>query len=125
MGSENIILMDDEGYEVSSLLQSIDVPRIEALSIACLFNVEELSSQDIERATGLRQPEVSVAMRSLYERGWIDERDDKRTKCRGRPAKYYSLKVDFADIIKVYESKILKMNEEKLKIIQDLLGMTI
>ena len=116
--------MDDEGYEVSSLLQSIDVPRIEALSIACLFNVEELSSQDIERATGLRQPEVSVAMRVLHERGWIDERDDKRTKCRGRPAKYYSLKVDFADIIKVYEENILKMNKEKMLVIQDLLKMT-
>ncbi|NYT19549.1 MAG: transcriptional regulator, partial [Methanosarcinales archaeon] len=91
MGSENIISLDDKGYEVASLLQSIDVPRIEALSIACLFNVEELSSQDIEKATGLRQPEVSVAMRSLYERGWVEERDEKRTKCRGRPAKYYSL----------------------------------
>ncbi|MGM0771668.1 MAG: transcriptional regulator [Halobacteriota archaeon] len=117
--------MDDRGYEVASLLQSIDVPRIEALSIACLFSSDELSSQDIEKATGLRQPEVSIAMRSLYERGWIDERDDKRTKCRGRPAKYYSLKVDFADIIKVYESRILKMNGKKLEIIDDLLKMDI
>ena len=117
--------MNDRGYEVASLLQSIDVPRIEALSIACLFISDELSSQDIEKATGLRQPEVSIAMRLLYERGWIDERDDKRTKCRGRPAKYYSLKVDFEDIIKVYESRILKMNGKKLEIIDYLLKMNI
>ncbi|WP_440953124.1 transcriptional regulator [Methanococcoides sp. FTZ1] len=117
--------MDDDAYEVASLLQSIDVPRIEALSLACLFTASELSSQEIEKATGLRQPEVSVAMRSLYERGWIDERDDKRTKCRGRPAKYYSLKVDFEEIINVYESRIIKMNKEKLKTVQDLLKMDV
>lgn len=125
MGADNIISLDDTGYEVASLLQRIGVPRIEAFSIACLFNADELSSQDIEKATGLRQPEISVAMRSLYERGWINERDEKRTECRGRPAKYFSLKVDFADIITVYESKILEMNEKKLKTIQDLLKMEI
>lgn len=120
MVSDMSDFIDEKGYEVSSLLQSINVSRIEALSIACLLNGCELSSQDIENVTGLRQPEVSVAMRPLCERGWVGEKNEKRTKCRGRPAKYYSLNMDFAEILTEYESDILKENEKRLEVVKSL-----
>ncbi len=120
MATGNFYQLDDKGYEIASLLQSLNVPRIEALSLACLLNSIELSSQDIEKATGLRQPEVSVAMRPLCERGWVDERNEKRTKCRGRPAKYYRLCCTLSEIVGTYEKEILKRNNEKMEIVDKL-----
>jgi predicted transcriptional regulator len=60
--------------------------------------VDTATSIDLERATGLRQPEVSIAMRQLNPFDWIDESDEKKPG-KGRPNKVYSLKVRFNDII--------------------------
>jgi predicted transcriptional regulator len=43
-------------------LQSLGVNRNVARLITYLKDVEEGSSRDIEMATGLRQPDVSIAM---------------------------------------------------------------
>ena len=46
-------------------LQNLGVNRNVAKLITYLKDVEEGSSRDIEMATGMRQPEVSVAMGTL------------------------------------------------------------
>jgi len=69
-----------------------------ARTLAYLQNVDETKSDELETITGLRQPEVSIAMRDLTERGWINEREEKKIG-KGRPYKIYSLKVGFNDII--------------------------
>ncbi|MCD4704420.1 MAG: transcriptional regulator [Methanosarcinaceae archaeon] len=109
--NENVIIQ---------LLQTIGVPRIEAISIVCLLNGEELTSQDIELKMGLRQSEVSVAMSSLYERGWIEQRSEKTTMDRGRPTKYYHLKVALQHIVQDHETQILERNREQIDIIDRL-----
>ena len=55
-------------------------------------------SIDLERGTGLRQPEVSIAMRQLKPLDWVDESEEKKPG-KGRPNKVYSLKIQFKDII--------------------------
>ncbi len=57
-----------------------------------------------ERGTGLRQPEVSIAMKQLMERNWINEREEKKPG-KGRLSKIYSLKVGFNDIIRELEKQ--------------------
>ena len=52
-------------------LQSLGVNRNAARLITYLKDMDESSSRDIEMATGMRQPEVSIAMRPLREMGWI------------------------------------------------------
>jgi predicted transcriptional regulator len=59
---------------------------------------------EIEKRTGLRQPEVSVAMRYLNEHDWINVKEEKKTG-RGRPYRIYSLKVRFNDIIDYFEKE--------------------
>ncbi len=59
--------------------------------------MDTATSIDLERGTGLRQPEVSIAIRELKPLDWIDENEEKKPG-KGRPNKVYSLKVRFKDI---------------------------
>ncbi|WP_407355537.1 transcriptional regulator [Methanolobus sp. WCC5] len=120
MKSGDIDLLSGKGYEIIELLQGLDVPRTEAISIACLVCGGELTSQNIEQASGLRQPEVSIAMRPLRERGWIEERSEKKNTDKGRPVKYYKLVVPFDDIVRMFESKALKKNMEMVEALEQL-----
>jgi predicted transcriptional regulator len=51
---DNVKLLGDAEYEIIELLQSLKVPRTESISIACLLCGEELTSQTIERSSGLK-----------------------------------------------------------------------
>src|SRR5659263_199994 len=64
-----------------------------------------------ERATGLRQPEVSIAMRQLTPFDWVNESEENKPG-KGRPNKVYSLKVGFKDIIAHLEKQQKKAHEE-------------
>jgi predicted transcriptional regulator len=78
-------------------------------------------SQNIEMISGLRQPEVSVAMRYLRENNWIDIREEKKSKGKGRPVKLYRLTVPMDCIVSkieekiIAESRIVLRNIERLK----------
>jgi predicted transcriptional regulator len=54
--------------------------------------------------SGLRQPEVSIAMSKLRKHGWIAERDIRR-EGKGRPMAIYKLTVSIDDIIEYYEKE--------------------
>jgi predicted transcriptional regulator len=62
---------------------------------------------ELERVTGLRQPEVSIVMRNLKERDWISEREEKKPG-KGRLFKIYSLKTSFKEIIAYFEKQQMK-----------------
>ncbi len=120
MKSGDIDLLKGKGYEIIELLQGLDVPRTEAICIACLVCGKELTSQNIEQASGLRQPEVSIAMRPLRENGWIEERSEKKNTDKGRPVKYYKLIVPFEEIVRNFEAKALKRNTEMVEALEQL-----
>src|SRR5512133_2589285 len=88
----------EKEYSIINLLQSIGLSRTEAIAIVCLKDCKELRSLHIEFVSGLKQPEVSVAMRPLKERGWVDEITGKKNKGKGRPVTYYKLTVPFPQI---------------------------
>ena len=99
MIDDSPINLTEKEYSVIDMLQSLGLPRTEATAIVCLKDCKELRSLHIELVSGLRQPEVSVAMRPLKDRGWVDERSEKKNKGKGRPVKYYQLTVPFPQII--------------------------
>ena len=78
------------------------MPRNVAKLITYLSNVDEATSREIEIGSNLRQPEVSIAMRTLRNINWIEERNVK-VDGKGRPMKVYKLSVPIGDIIKHYE----------------------
>jgi predicted transcriptional regulator len=106
--------LTENEYSIIDMLQSLGLPRTEATAIVCLKSCRELRSLHIELVSGLRQPEVSVAMRPLRDRGWIDERSEKKNKGKGRPVKYYQLTLPFPQIIKILEEEFIEGNKEKI-----------
>lgn len=104
--------LDDQDFAFIELLRSIGMQRNVATLIAFLRNVPEATSRDIEMTTDLRQPEVSIAIRDLRTKGWVEEYEIKN-KGKGRPMKVYHLAVSIGDIIKHIEGE--KKAEEDAK----------
>jgi predicted transcriptional regulator len=55
-------------------------------------------SVEIEKLTGLRQPEVSTAIKELTNRGWLTKREIKK-KGKGRPIYEYYLATSRKEIV--------------------------
>lgn len=108
--------LDEKEEEIADALKSLGLSRPVARTLAYLNNGDEAASVELETGTGLRQPEVSIVMRQLKERDWINERDEKKPG-KGRPNKKYSLKVGFKEIIAQLENQQKKtVDEERAKI---------
>ncbi|HIH75176.1 MAG TPA: transcriptional regulator [Methanosarcina sp.] len=114
MTEDSPVNLTEKEYSIIDMLQSLGLPRTEATAIVCLKDCKELRSLHIELVSGLRQPEVSVAMRPLRDRGWVDERSEKKNKGKGRPVKYYQLTVPFPEIVQILEEEFLRDNKEKM-----------
>ena len=107
MKSEIRKQLDEKGEEIADVLTSLGLSRPIAKTLSYLKDLKEATSVELERVTGLRQPEVSIAMRELKERDWINEREEKKPG-KGRPFKIYSLKMDFKEIIAYFEKQKMK-----------------
>ena len=84
--------LDEKDLEFVGILRSLNVSRKVATLITYLSNVDEATSREIEIGSNLRQPEVSIAMRTLRNINWIEERNVK-VDGKGRPMKVYKLNV--------------------------------
>ncbi|MCK4445323.1 MAG: ArsR family transcriptional regulator [Thermoplasmata archaeon] len=71
-------------------------------TLVCLTKKKETTSVEIEKATGLRQPEVSIAMQDLRKRKWVEKRDIKK-EGKGRPVHAYKLSLSLEDMVSVLE----------------------
>ena len=86
---DNDFKMGEVEYEIVELLRKLNISRPVALTLACLSKGEEISSQCIEMVSGLRQPEVSIAMRYLRENDWVDMREEKKNQGKQRNIIYF------------------------------------
>jgi predicted transcriptional regulator len=121
----NVIIKvaDEKDLEFVQGLESLGMNRNVAGLITYLKEVKEGSSRDIETATGLRQPEVSIAMRTMRQNNWIEERDVK-VGGKGRPMKIYKLGVPIEEIIKHCEEMKNSESAQAMESIQKLREMT-
>ena len=113
-------MMGDSEFEMVELLRKLSMTRPVALTLACLSSLDEVTSHEIEMASGLRQPEVSIAMRHLNEHNWVDIREEKKTEGKGRPIKLYRLIVPLENVLKTIEEEIMTENNITLENIQRL-----
>jgi predicted transcriptional regulator len=118
MTGDTPIVMSSNEYEMIELFRKINVSRPIALTLACLAKRREISSQHIEMLSGLRQPEVSIAMRYLLKNNWIEVREEKKSKGKGRPIKLYRLIVPMNQIISRIEEEIIAESNLVLKNIE-------
>src|SRR3990170_2856075 len=108
--------------EVSTvdLLADTGLPRNAAKALVFLAGREETTSVEIEKATGLRQPEVSIAMQDLRRRKWVEKRDIKK-EGKGRPVHAYRLSLPWSEVVahldREEQAKVdrIETNRKKLK----------
>lgn len=117
MKLEKVLTFTEKEEELATLLTDVGLKRNVAKVLVYLANTNEATSRDIERGTDLRQPEVSIAMRTLNEKEWIENRESK-AESKGRPVKIYCLSKPAKDIIDTIESDKKEEIETQLKLIQ-------
>jgi predicted transcriptional regulator len=104
--------LDEKDEEIADALISLGMSRNAALTLAYMQNANSATSLELERSARLYQPEVSIVMRQLKERDWVNEKEEKKKQGKGRPNKIYSLKVGFKDIIGQLEKQQKKAVDE-------------
>ena len=114
-----ILRFDERDVEVVDTLRSLGVPRKVSNMIAYLANVKEATSREIERGSDLRQPEVSIALRTLRKNKWVEERIVK-SEGTGRPMKVYKLSAPIEDVIRYYEEIKVREASKAMESIQKL-----
>ena len=67
-----------------------------------LSDKNKSTSREIETESNLRQPEVSVVLRTMKDKGWVEEAPGEKDG-RGRPTKVYYLKISLRDIMREIE----------------------
>jgi len=102
---------DEKDEEIADALISLGMSRSAAMTLAYMQNTNSATSIELERSARLRQPEVSITMKQLKERDWINERNEKKLG-KGRPYKIYSFKLGFKDIIAQLEKQQRKAIDE-------------
>ena len=116
-------MLDENDHIFIETLRNLGMSRNAATTMAYLMNVDEASSREIEISTGLRQPEVSLAMRLMHNQSWISVRSEKKPG-KGRPMKIYSLAAPVDEIISYYEDKIYKESQATISAIKKLKVMS-
>ncbi|MBW6469687.1 MAG: transcriptional regulator protein [Methanosarcinaceae archaeon] len=112
-------ILDEYDNRLIDALKDLGMSRNVATTLTYLTNVQEASSQEIEMSTGLRQPEVSVAMQYMSKNTWVDVHDKKKAG-KGRPTKIYSLSAPVDKIVQHYENRILEETQITMKAIDKL-----
>jgi predicted transcriptional regulator len=112
-------VLDEEDKEIIHLFMELGMPANIAKTLLYVSQVEECLSADVEQGANLRQPEVSIAMQKLMERGWVKKRVHRR-KGKGRPVNIYRPTKPLSEILKIIEKEKLKEIESIKKDISDL-----
>ncbi len=123
MKNYELKILDEDDHIFIETLRNLGMSRNVATTMAYLINVNEASSQEIEISTGLRQPEVSLAMRLMRNQSWVSVRSEKKPG-KGRPMKIYSLAAPIDEIISYYEDKIYKESQATILVIKKLKVMS-
>jgi|GEM_PF-4179095 len=105
MQEEPLQKLNEKEYNVVKILQTIKVRRSHALVIVALAGRKELKSSEIEKVTGLCQPEVSNTMRDLRKMDWVSVQKDPFVEQKGRPHNLYKLKYPLKQSSKHLRSK--------------------
>ena len=104
MIEKTIQLFTDKEEEFVNLLLDIGMKRTVARTLVFLFNTKETTSRDIERGTDLRQPEVSLAIKYMAERGWVKINNESSVR-KGRPIRVYKLAMPIPQIMTSIEKQ--------------------
>lgn len=96
--------LSDKQRDLIGHLINTGMQKNTAICLVFIASRDETKSREIENATRLRQPEVSIAMQDLRENDWIEKRNIKKGG-KGRPVHSYKLAKPIDDILDEIELK--------------------
>jgi predicted transcriptional regulator len=123
MKNSEVKMLDENDHIFIETLSKLGMSRSVAKTMAYLMNVDEASSREIEISTGLRQPEVSLAMKLMCNHSWVNIQSEKKPG-KGRSMNIYSLAAPVDEIISYYEDKIYKESQATISAIKKLKVMS-
>lgn len=100
--------------ECVELFVQIGMRRTVAKVLVFLGCTPEATSRDIERGSDMRESDVSLALKELAERGWLESSGRVSQKGTGRPIAIHKLALPFGEILKTIEKE--KREDLKKKI---------
>lgn len=104
------------------LLEILGLERKVTLCLLSINTLKEATSKQIEKAAGLKQPEVSKGLRTLMECDFI-YREIIKKRQRGRPQNVYHMKKSAAEIVKILEKRNEKEFDRKKRAAEDLYSL--
>jgi len=121
MKEESSFVLDKEDGEAVQLFAGLGMPKNLAKTLMYISQVDNCRSADIEKSADLRQPEVSIAIQELRNRGWAEIKSFKKKKGKGRPIHIYKTTMPLSQVMeeieqeKTKEIETIKENMVELK----------
>ena len=101
------------------ILAEAGIPRNTARVLTFIAVAGRTFSAQIQAGTGMRQPEVSIALKHLTERKWISRQSVQR-EGKGRPIYVYKLRRELGEIVDTVEKEQDRRVRQILKDKEDL-----
>ena len=117
--SNNKVSVLDKDDKIVRLFVKLGMPKNLAKTLIYISQVDECQCADIEHGAYLRQPEVSIALRELRERGWV-KKWELNKKGKGRPVHIYKPIIHLSEILRTFEQEKLKEVESVKRYISEL-----
>ena len=105
---------DGSGDQMITALMSTGMKKNTSKVLVFIALNSGTTSENIERAMRLRQPDVSVSVQELYDLGWLG-RVSVRGTGKGRPKYVYTLSKPLSEIV----NEIEKGEKEKIRKIEE------
>ncbi len=119
MKIESFGFTPNRNEEIIRILIGLGIRRNIAKVLVYLSDMTEGTSRMIERGTDLRQPEVSVALKLLMEKGWVESREGNAGG-KGRPVKIFRLLRTLREILETIEEEKNRDAEHQRTLIRQL-----
>ena len=117
MRQEIIRYFTDKEEKFADLLIAVGTNKNVAKVLVFFASNPEATSREIERGADMRQPEVSMAMKYLNERGWITI-GERSLETKGRPMKIYEMVKSIREIMDVIDTEKKKEAKEQIAIVK-------
>ena len=108
MKQKSSLVLDEEDGKVVQLFTGLGMPKNLAKTLTYISQVDECRSADVEKSANLRQPEVSIAMQELRNRGWAEVQSFKKKKGKGRPIHIYKATKPLSQVMEEIEQEKTK-----------------
>ncbi len=90
--------------ELIEALIETGISKNVAKCLVYIGDAGEAKSREIENEIRLRQPEVSIATKTMRDNGWLETEKEKK-EGKGRPINIYSLSKPIKEIVKEIEKE--------------------